>query len=99
MHVGIKAGAADDHRTDTDNRYHENHRYQQSILVEGVGVNAVDPLEMRRTDVDRQHLWQVNQREQRGAKDGESGKQPEVAQQVGLDKQQSGKTADGGQTA
>ena len=46
-----------------------------------------------------EELWQIDEREECGAKDGEGGEDPEVAQQVGVDEQESGKGSDGGDAA
>ena len=46
-----------------------------------------------------QHLRQPDEREQSGAQDGKGSKQAKVAQQVGIDKQQTRKGTDGGDAA
>ena len=82
--------------------YHCNKQqtYEQGPLpVYGIGIDAVEPFERLRISALRQHLRQISQREQRCAEDGKARKQTEVAQQVGIDKQQSGKRADSGDAA
>ena len=112
VHVGVEMGAADDEGSYGHHTDNANGDKQSALAVEGIGAEAVEEGGERRLGGGRscssrlrlfttagQHLRQVGQREEGGAQDSETGKEAEVAQQVGIDKQQSGKRTDGGDAA
>ena len=81
-------GAANEIGSYKDGCQHNNDGNQRLLAVYRPGVDTVQ--ESRERPIDGlQHMRQPDEREQRSSENGKGGKQSEVAQQVGMDKQQS----------
>ena len=102
VHVGVEAGATKEIGTNTDSHYNDNGSYQSSLAIYGVVVNTVNQCKcflVNLVGLGVQQLRQISQAEQGCAEDGKSCKEAEILQEVCLDKDESGKRADGCQTA
>ena len=97
VHVGIETGATHEECRYTYDGGKANGCQERLVMLEGIAVDAVDEPWERLAPGEQ--LRQIDQRKERGAEDGEGGKETEVAQEVGLDEDECREGADGGQAS